>query len=103
MTPNKYLLIVNQAHPLADQNLFTIVEYQSECPTNNPNLEKETHKSWLLYRDFLRSKNFYVDNGSAYRSLASQEEVYTEIATQKGKAYAQNYVAIPVLPNTILA
>lgn len=72
-------------------NLIDIVTEDN----TNAKIEEETYQAYKKLKQFLKTKNIFIEIDSAYRSIDRQKELYNEFCTKYGKEYADSVVAPP--------
>lgn len=77
-----------------DLNNFQMIEYENY---NEDTLfvERETFRHFEMLRAHLKIDDIFIDIGSAYRSLESQENIFLEYMRKYGEDYASEVVAMP--------
>ena len=93
----KYMFLVNKNNEIPKNLKSDIVLYKSEYPygINESNIARPVLYSWLKLRDFMRSKGFYIDIESAYRTKDEQASIFNDRVEKYGMDYAQKYAAKP--------
>lgn len=89
----KYQTLVNKNHKLEED--YSIVKYNSEYDTSNPNMEYETSLAWEKFKNFTRKNGYYIDIESAYRSIEAQQEIWDFCVKEKGLSHTKRFVAAP--------
>ena len=56
-------------------------------------MEKMTYKKYIELKDYLETKNIFVELISAYRSIEKQQEIIDEYTLKYGIEYVNKYVA----------
>lgn len=97
---DKYLFIVSKDKPLSLEKHvwmkknFEYVPYTDE--DGESCMELETYKAYTALIMVMKKKyHLDVDSHSAWRSVATQEKVYKEMAEKYGEDWAKSHVAIP--------
>ena len=82
----KTMFLVNKQNPIPDSYSPNISLYQSEYPRcgEESNLSESVMYSWIQLRDFMRSRGFYIDVESAYRSTEMQRQIYEDNKAKYG-------------------
>ena len=94
---HKTMFLVNKQNPIPKDYESRIMMYHSEYPRcgEESNLSECAMDSWIRLRDFMRSKGFYIDVESAYRSSEMQREIYENSKNTYGEEHANIFVARP--------
>lgn len=94
----KYKIIVNKENALPNDLDFKIMNYKSEydkCSCEENNLEEQTLYAFLKLKDKMKELGFDIDLQSGFRYHSSQEKLYNDVLSEKGKVHADKYVAKP--------
>ena len=89
-----YLVIVNKSN-LIDDNYFKDLELV-ECSnvfSETIKVEKETYDAYLKLKEFLKTKNIFIELDSAYRSIEDQQKIIDDYTIKYGTSYVSKYVA----------
>lgn len=97
---DKYLLIVNKEFPLTkekeawlDEN-FEYVSYTDE--DGQSRMEYETFRAYISLVNLIKKKyHINIDSHSAWRSVATQEQVYQDSLKTHSEEWVKTHVAIP--------
>ena len=73
---------------------INLIDIVTEDNTNTK-IEEETYQAYKKLKQFLETKNIFIEIDSAYRSIDRQKELYNEFCTKYGKEYADSVVAPP--------
>lgn len=91
---NKYLILVNPSHPLADESLFNILKYDSKYAPDRY-LEEKSIIAFDKLKAFVKEKGYIIDLESGYRSKELQQNIWDETLEKYGLEHTQKYVAVP--------
>lgn len=93
----KNMLLVNKENKIPDNYNPEIVVYKSSYPLcqNDGNISKDAMYSWLKIRDYIRSKGYFIDVESAYRSTELQTKLFEENKLKYGIEHTLVFVAKP--------
>lgn len=89
-----YLIVVNKSN-LIDASYFDNLELV-ECNDvlgETISVEKETHAACLKLKNFLKTKNIFIELDSAYRSIEEQQRIIDDYTIKYGIDYVNKYVA----------
>ena len=89
-----YLIVVNKSN-LIDASYFDNLEL-IECNDvlgETISVEKETHAAYLKLKNFLKTKNIFIELDSAYRSIEEQQRIIDDYTIKYGIDYVNKYVA----------
>ena len=89
-----YLIVVNKSN-LIDASYFDNLELV-ECNDvlgETISVEKETHAAYLKLKNFLKTKNIFIELDSAYRSIEEQQRIIDDYTIKYGIDYVNKYVA----------
>jgi len=89
-----YLNVVNKSN-LIDASYFDNLELV-ECNDvlgETISVEKETHAAYLKLKNFLKTKNIFIELDSAYRSIEEQQRIIDDYTIKYGIDYVNKYVA----------
>ena len=89
-----YLNVVNKSN-LIDASYFDNLEL-IECNDvlgETISVEKETHAAYLKLKNFLKTKNIFIELDSAYRSIEEQQRIIDDYTIKYGIDYVNKYVA----------
>lgn len=97
---DKYLIIVSKTLPLTQEKEEWLKENFSYVPYNDEDgqscMEEETFKAYQALVKLMKEKHHIdVDSHSAYRSIATQEKVYQDLAKTHTKEWMDTHVAKP--------
>ena len=93
----KFLFLVNKEFQIPTTYYPNILLYKSEYSEciQDGNISSEVLSSWIALRDYMRSKGFYIEIESAYRSSEIQRKIYEENKEKYGEEHAEIFVAKP--------
>ncbi|MBR5427074.1 MAG: M15 family metallopeptidase [Clostridia bacterium] len=97
VTEIDYLVLVNRKNRLPD-NWDDVIELEyAESAYGEPYyVEKKTLRAFKnLRQDLLENDGIDIEMNSTYRSVARQQEIWDRFAEEKGRSYAERYVAVP--------
>ena len=89
-----YLIVINKSN-LIDASYFDNLELV-ECDDvlgETISVEKETHAAYLKLKNFLKTKNIFIELDSAYRSIEEQQRIIDDYTIKYGIDYVNKYVA----------
>ena len=89
-----YVTLVNKKNQVKDKyfKYLELVDYKTNL-NDVVKIEKNTLGAYLKLKQFLESKNIYIEINSAYRSLEEQQKIIDEYTLKYGKEYVDNFVA----------
>ena len=89
-----YLVLVNKQNIIKD-NYYDDVKFITVKDATNLDIEVEeiTYKAYLKLKEFLETKNIYINLLSAYRSLKEQQDVLDDYLARYGEEYTNMYAA----------
>ena len=89
-----YLVLVNKLNPIEDSyyNDLSLVESKN-IHDKLIKVEKETYSKYFELKEFLKTKNIFIEIDSAYRSILEQQEIINDYLVKYGKDYVDKYVA----------
>ena len=92
----KYTVLVNKENKIKNNyldkcNLINTINELNE----KIQVEENAYNNFLKLKEFLKSKNIYIDIDDSYRSINRQEELYNHYLENNGQEYCDNYVADP--------
>lgn len=90
----KYSICVNKNNKYIDNNDYKLILNCSKYKDGR-NVEEDTYKNWLEFKEYAKKNNFDIEIESAYRSEKYQNNLYEKFRKLKGKDYADKYVAKP--------
>lgn len=91
---NKYLILVNQNHPLHEEEQFKKVV----CPSlycKGRMLEKKTCKQFLKLKKFIKKCGYTIEFESGYRTKEYQQKIWDECVKLHGLKHTKKYVSPP--------
>lgn len=95
---SKYYILVNKNNKIPDNINFKIVCYKSKynkCISEENNLEEQTLYAFIKLKEKMKELGYEIDLQSGFRYYSSQERLYNEVLSKKGKTHADKYVAKP--------
>ena len=89
-----YVTLVNKKNQVKDKyfKYLELVDYKTNL-NEVVKIEKNTLKAYLKLKQFLESKNIYIELNSAYRDLEEQQKIIDEYTLRYGQEYVDNIVA----------
>ena len=89
-----YLIVVNKSN-LIDASYFDNLELVKcdDVLGETISVEKETHAAYLKLKNFLKTKNIFIELDSAYRSIEEQQRIIDDYTIKYGIDYVNKYVA----------
>ena len=89
-----YLTLVNKENLIRDKyiNNLELVDYL-DVFGKKIKIEKSTLKSYLKLKEFLETKDIYVEIDSCYRTIEEQQKNIDEFTIKYGEDYVKQYVA----------
>ena len=88
-----YLILVNKLN-LIDETYYKDLKF-IECKNifnETISVEEKTYNQYLKLKEFLKTKNIFIELDSAYRSIEEQQEIIDEYKVKYGEEYYK-YVA----------
>lgn len=93
---SKNVMLVNKFHKLSDDYEPTdIKKFSSTYAYGTVSAETECYDAFIKMANDARKENVILVLSSGYRSKASQEKTYDDMAKAKGIEYADSYAARP--------
>ena len=88
--------LINKENKVKDSfyKRINLIDIVAEDGTNTK-IEEETYQAYLKLKEFLQTKNIFIEIDSAYRSVERQQQLYLEFCEKYGKEYADSVVAPP--------
>ena len=88
--------LINKENKVKDSfyKKINLIDIVAEDGTNTK-IEEETYQAYLKLKEFLQTKNIFIEIDSAYRSVERQQQLYLEFCEKYGKEYADSVVAMP--------
>ena len=92
----KYEIIINKANPIDEQtiNNYNLVKVENNL-YSGIKLEEETYNNYLKLKENLIERGYYINIRSGFRTFNSSLNIYNNYVKNKGKTYAEKYVAKP--------
>ena len=89
-----YLTLVNKENPIKEKyfNNLELVDY-FDALGNKIQIENSTLEAYLKLKEFLETKNIYIEIDSSYRTLEEQQKIIDEYKIKYGEDYVKQYVA----------
>ena len=89
-----YLIVINKSN-LIDDSYYENLEL-IECKDilgEIIKVEKMTYNKYIELKEYLKTKNIFIELNSAYRSIENQQEILDEYTLKYGIEYVNKYVA----------
>lgn len=95
MQQNIYAVLVNKAHPVAEDFLSSVKLTCAKGTKDRPFLiEEKTYEAYLGLEAYVKQQeNVIIGIGNAYRSVEQQQMIYERFCWEFGQAYADKIVA----------
>ena len=89
-----YLTLVNKFNLIKDSYFknLELVDYK-DILEEDIKVEKKTLEAYLKLKEFLETKNIYIEMDSSYRTLEEQQKIIDEYTIKYGSSYVEKYVA----------
>lgn len=89
-----YLTLVNKSNLIKDSYFknLELVDYK-DILEEDIKVEKKTLDAYLKLKEFLKTKNIYIEMDSSYRTIEEQQSIINEYTIKYGDAYVEKYVA----------
>ena len=91
---SKYEILINKANPISEDKLsdYKIVNVDNNL-FDDVKLEEETYKNYLILKNNLKQKGYYINIRSGFRTFLESNKIFNEYRYNKGLEYANKYVA----------
>jgi|GEM_PF-1694398 len=91
-----YLVLVNGQHALPDRWEDEVeIVHMTNRHGEDIGVERRTYEAYCALKDDLAEDGVHLDINSAYRSVASQEDLVASFTKKYGRAYVEQFVAVP--------
>ena len=89
-----YLTLVNKENLIKDSyfKYLELVDY-NDVLGKSIKIEKKTLEAYLQLKEFLISKNIFIEIDSSYRTIEGQQRIIDEFTIKYGADYVEKYVA----------
>ena len=96
ISPIDYLVLVNKENPLPEtwEDEVEIV-HMTNSLGDDVEVEKKAYDAYLKLKDALAEEGVFIDLDSAYRSVATQQQIAESFTERYGEEYVKQYVAVP--------
>ena len=89
-----YSVLVNKDNEIKDSyfnkiNLVETINVEDEMIQ----VEEKTYESYLKLKEYLETKNIFIELDSAYRSIEGQQQIINDFTEKYGSDYVNQYVA----------
>lgn len=90
----KYSVLVNKNNEIKDSyiNKINLVETKN-VEDEIIKIEEQTYNAYKELKEFLETKNIFIELDSAYRSIEDQQDIIDEFTKKYGTNYVNKYVA----------
>ena len=92
---DKFLILINKKNRIPDKFNYDLIEVYSNYRKDYILINKTTYINYLLLKKKLEKKNIIIEIESAFRTHDYQRKLYDELVKNKGKSYAEKYIAKP--------
>ena len=89
-----YLTLVNKSNLIKDSYFknLELVDYK-DILEEDIKVEKKTLDAYLKLKEFLKTKNIYIEMDSSYRTIEEQQRIIDKFTIKYGADYVEKYVA----------
>lgn len=91
-----YLILVNKENKMKESYLRNMnFSTYKNIFDESIKVEDEIYKKYLKLKEYLETRNIFIEIRDSYRDMSEQERIYNYYLEKNGQEYCNNYVAVP--------